>query len=90
VYPCCLVYVELILLHTPLPEVQACIINIKLQESLRKLSRARDQLDNNDVVRWISATATAALSFGRNPSEILSLVDKFNGVLRRLEGLSIE
>jgi hypothetical protein len=84
-----IVYIEMILLHIPGQEVHASTVNTKLQRALRTLDYARERVENNDVVMWISATGTAALSVGVGQSRTSSLIDKFNTALEHLERLSI-
>lgn len=79
----------MILLHTPVQEVHASTVNTRLQGALRTLNYARERVENNDVVIWISATGTAALSVGVGKSRTSSLIDKFNKALIHLERLSI-
>jgi hypothetical protein len=84
-----LVYIDLILLRTPIIEVHSSNINSQFQQALRNLTRTRKLPKNKDIFVWISATATAAMSIGISQSREASLIEKFNSAVARLESFSI-
>jgi hypothetical protein len=87
--PCILaafVYVDLVLLQTPPEIVSKSKVNGQLQQAMMQSRTTRDLKENEDILMWISATAAAAAGGSTSIQKAL-LVDKFNKVLARLEGL---
>jgi hypothetical protein len=83
------IYVDLILLHIRAEDIITCKVNCKLQHGLVQFNNARWQKENDDILMQIPATAASIIDAGRMQSRMAALADKFNGVLRRLEGMCI-
>jgi hypothetical protein len=78
-----LAYIDLVLLNAPTTSVTKSKVNRQLQDAITQSMSARELKENGDVLKWISATASAA--FGSTSKQKAALVDKFNVALLGLE-----
>jgi hypothetical protein len=84
-------YVDLVLLHTPLHKIAISQMHLRLADALMKPNRIRDRAENRDIALLLAETTTAAQgnlsSLDQKRKDVL--VEKFNKVLTRLEELEI-
>ncbi|KAN0112222.1 hypothetical protein V8E51_005173 [Hyaloscypha variabilis] len=80
------IYVDLVLLHTRAESIITGEMNGPLQGALIHLSNVRTSRDNDDILLWISATASAVIGAGSTRSLLVAaVIDRFNRVLTRFE-----
>ncbi|PMD46898.1 hypothetical protein L207DRAFT_577740 [Hyaloscypha variabilis F] len=79
------IYVDLVLLKTPLASVASSKINRQLHHSIMSTRNANEGKNTSEILTWVSAVAAAAM--GRSQD---SLVDKFEGVVTCFDALSLE
>jgi hypothetical protein len=78
-----LAYIDLVLLNAPSTSVTKSKVNRQLQDAIMQSMSARELREYGEVLKWISATASAA--FGSTSTQKAALVDKFNVALLGLE-----
>ena len=84
------VYTDIVLLQKSPGRIALSVANARLQKTILKPWTARDRKDNQDVLVWISSTADAAIGWSNSYDLQFALVDKFNLMVTRLEGLQVD
>jgi hypothetical protein len=80
-------YIDTILLNTPLKVLFKPIANGQLQQAMTQPRSARDLEENKEILDRIAATAAIGVCI--DESQRADHVDKFNAAVMRLEGPQI-
>jgi hypothetical protein len=84
-----LVYVDKMLLNAPGKKVFMSTAGKQLQHAIMQPRSAQEPEDNKEVLDWISTIVPLVHFFDDSLSQRANLVNKFNALVTRLDGLHI-